>query len=83
MDVGEWLRGLGLAQYERAFLDNNIDGNVLHRLTVEDLRDLGVTSVGHRRRLLDALGALEEAKPNEELVKPQRAVLRAKQNGGN
>jgi len=70
MDVGEWLRGLGLAQYERAFLDNNIDGNVLHRLTVEDLRDLGVTSVGHRRRLLDALGALEEAKPNEELVKP-------------
>ena len=54
MDVGEWLRGLGLAQYERAFLDNNIDGNVLHRLTVEDLRDLGVTSVGHRRRLLDA-----------------------------
>ena len=54
MDVGEWLRGLGLAQYERAFRDNNIDSQVLRRLTADDLRDLGVASVGHRRRLLDA-----------------------------
>src|SRR5262245_57149250 len=58
MDVGEWLRGLGLAQYEQAFRDNDIDSEVLHRLTVDDLRDLGITSVGHRRRFLDALDAL-------------------------
>ena len=70
MDVGEWLRGLGLAQYERAFRDNNIDSKVVRRLTADDLRDLGVASVGHRRRLLDALDALGEETPNEKLGKP-------------
>ena len=46
MDVGEWLRGLGLAQYERAFRDNNIDSKVLRRLTADDLRDLGADQRG-------------------------------------
>jgi len=58
MDVVAWLRGLGLGQYEAAFRDNAIDGTVLPSLTAEDLRDLGVTLVGHRRRLLDAITAL-------------------------
>jgi len=55
MDVGEWLRGLGLVRYTQS---NNIDDRVLRRLTVEDLRDLGVASIGHRRRrgLLFRLG---------------------------
>src|SRR5215472_3693698 len=60
MDVAEWLRGLGLEQYMPAFRDNDIDGEVLHRLTADDLRDLGVASIGHRRRLLDAIAALGE-----------------------
>ena len=55
MDVAEWLRGLGLEEYGPAFRDQDIDGEVLRRLTGEDLRELGVASVGHRRRLLDAL----------------------------
>ena len=59
MDVAEWLRGVGLEQYAPAFRDNDIDGEVLRRLTAEDLRELGVASVGHRRRLLDAIAALE------------------------
>src|SRR5712691_3825907 len=58
MDVAEWLRGLGLDQYAPAFRDNDIDGEVLRRLTAEDLRDLGIVSIGHRRRLLDAIAAL-------------------------
>src|SRR5438067_11940906 len=58
MDVAEWLRGLGLEQYEAAFRDNDIDGEVLRRLTAEDLRELGIASIGHRRRLLDAIAAL-------------------------
>src|SRR5216683_2239600 len=58
MDVAEWLRGLGLEQYAPAFRDNDIDGEILRRLTGEDLRELGVTSIGHRRRLLDAISAL-------------------------
>src|SRR5215510_3303120 len=60
MDVAEWLLGLGLGQYALAFRDNDIDEEVLRRLTAEDLRDLGVASIGHRRRLLDAIVALGE-----------------------
>ena len=58
MDVGGWLRKLGLERYEAAFRENRIDGTVLPRLTAEDLKDLGVGLVGDRRRLLDAIAAL-------------------------
>ena len=58
MDVGGWLRRLGLEQYEAAFRENEIDDTVLPNLTAEDLKDLGVGFVGHRRKLLDAIAAL-------------------------
>src|SRR5215469_17428977 len=58
MDIVVWLRGLGLGRYEAAFRDNEIDETVLPNLTAEDLKDLGVSIVGHRRKLLDAIAAL-------------------------
>src|SRR6185437_13390674 len=58
MDVGGWLRGLGLGQYEDKFRDNKVDTDLLPRLTADDLRDIGVSAVGDRRRLLDAIAAL-------------------------
>jgi class 3 adenylate cyclase/predicted ATPase len=58
MDVGSWLRGLGLERYEAAFRENEIDETVLPALTADDLKDLGVGIVGHRRKLLDAIAAL-------------------------
>src|SRR6476660_6095598 len=61
MDVGGWLRRLGLEQYEASFRENKIDDTVLPRLTAEDLKDLGVGFVGHRRMLLDAIAALRAA----------------------
>src|SRR5208282_2436166 len=54
MDLGGWLRSLGLERYEAAFRENEIDERVLPNLTAEDLKDLGVGIVGHRRKLLDA-----------------------------
>ena len=60
MDIAGWLRGLGLEQYEQVFRSNDIDGAVLPSLTAEDLKDLSVASVGHRRRLLEAIAALSE-----------------------
>jgi class 3 adenylate cyclase len=63
VDVAAWLHGLGLEQYEQSFRLNEIDARVLPRLTAEDLKDLGVTLVGHRRRLLDAIAALYVEKP--------------------
>src|SRR5271165_641929 len=58
MEIAEWLRGLGLSQYEAAFRENSIDLEILRKLTSEDLKDLGVASVGHRRRLLAAIDEL-------------------------
>jgi class 3 adenylate cyclase len=58
VDIAAWLHRLELQQYERTFRENEIDARVLPSLTAEDLKDLGVTLVGHRRRLLDAIAAL-------------------------
>ncbi len=58
IDVASWLQQFGLEQYEPAFRDNDVDGNVLPDLTAEDLIGLGVTSIGHRRKLLSAIAAL-------------------------
>jgi class 3 adenylate cyclase len=69
MDLTKWLRGLGLDQYAPAFRDNDIDGEVLRRLTGDDLRELGVASIGHRRRLLDAIAALA-SEPRATLESP-------------
>ncbi|MEP6942385.1 MAG: adenylate/guanylate cyclase domain-containing protein, partial [Betaproteobacteria bacterium] len=59
LDVPDWLCRLGVEQYVKAFRDNAIDAEVLPRLTAQDLKDLGVTLVGHRRLLLDAIAALQ------------------------
>jgi class 3 adenylate cyclase len=63
MDIAAWLLDLGLERYAPAFRDNDVDAEVLLRLTADDLRELGVTSIGHRRRLLDAIAALTEGSP--------------------
>jgi hypothetical protein len=73
MDVAEWLRGLGLDQYLPAFRANDIDGEVLRRLTAEDLRELGIASIGHRRRLLDAIAALDTPEPSPPATAAQPA----------
>ncbi len=57
MDIADWLKGLGLAQYAAAFRENDITEALLPKLTGEDLKDLGVATVGHRRMLLDAIAA--------------------------
>ena len=58
MDVERWLRSLGLEQYEAAFRENEISERVLPSLTQDDLKEIGVGPVGHRRMLLEAIAAL-------------------------
>jgi class 3 adenylate cyclase len=67
MDVGGWLRGLGLSRYEAAFLYNGIGEAVLPHLTVEDLKEIGVATVGERRLLLAAIAALPTPWPSEPI----------------
>ena len=58
MDVAAWLKNLGLGQYETAFRNNGIGDAALPHLTVEDLKEIGVATVGDRRILLAAIAAL-------------------------
>jgi hypothetical protein len=60
MDVGGWLRNLGLGKYEAAFRDNAIDEQVLRHLTAEDLKEIGVATVGDRRKLLSRLCRVDQ-----------------------
>ena len=57
MDVGDWLRSLGLGQYETMFRESDIDAQVLPELSESDFEKLGV-SLGHRKRLLKAIANL-------------------------
>ena len=63
IEITNWLQGLGLEQYASAFHDNAIDAEVLRELTADDLKDLGISLVGHRRKLLAAIAALREDRP--------------------
>ena len=58
MDIGAWLRGLGLERYEQAFRDNEIDQRILPEVTADDLKEHGVVAIGHRRLLLKTIADL-------------------------
>ena len=58
MDVGAWLRDLGLAQYEALFRDNEIEADVLVDLTESDLEKIGLP-LGPRKRVLKAIANLD------------------------
>ena len=70
MDIDGWLRGIGLAQYAEMFRANDIDIELLGQLTNDDLKDIGVVSFGHRKKLLEAIAELAGAFP----VSPQPAI---------
>jgi class 3 adenylate cyclase len=58
MNVAEWLRALGLDRYGATFRENDVDSELLPNLTADDLKEIGIASLGHRRRLLEAIAAL-------------------------
>jgi len=58
MDIGAWLKGLGLEQHSEAFAENGVDAGLLPDLTNEDLKDLGVARLADRKCLLKAIEEL-------------------------
>jgi class 3 adenylate cyclase/predicted ATPase len=70
MDVDTWLRGLGLGEYAAVFRENSVSLDLLPSLTADDLRDLGVAAVGHRRRLLNAIAALNASTQAVDAIGP-------------
>ena len=73
MDVGGWLRSLGLERYEAAFREHEINEQVLSSLTQEDLREIGVGPIGHRRTLLEAIAALRADASKNDPPRPRLA----------
>src|SRR3954466_9193935 len=59
-DIAQWLESLGLGQYAPRFAENDIDAAILPQLTDQDLKEIGVASLGHRRQLLRAIAALDK-----------------------
>jgi class 3 adenylate cyclase len=66
VEIGQWLRDLGLQSYEQAFRENGVDLDVLPRLTADDLKEIGVVAVGHRRKILDAIGKFAATASTDE-----------------
>ncbi len=64
MDVEAWLTELGLEQYAEAFAGNEIDGEILPSLTGDDLKEIGVGPLGHRKKLLAAIAELAADLPS-------------------
>jgi class 3 adenylate cyclase len=60
--VADWLKKLGMSEYTERFAENGIDISVLRDLTDQDLKDIGVL-LGHRRKILRAIGELSSATP--------------------
>src|SRR6059058_4419735 len=87
MDVANWLNQLGLEHYQNAFAAHGVDAEVLQELTVEDLKEMGVSVLGHRRKLLTAMEGLRressrvaprtagEQLTNDAIVLPERRHL--------
>jgi len=68
--IADWLEKLGLAQYAQRFVENEIDVSVLRHLTDQDLKDIGVP-LGHRRKMLAAIGELTPAAPAKPVPAPE------------
>jgi class 3 adenylate cyclase len=81
MDLGEWLRGLGLDQYEATLKENGVDLEVLPDLTESDLEKLGVL-LGHRKRLLKAIADLRRADSGDRAWGQSAAKVEPKPHHG-
>ena len=82
-DVSEWLEKLGLGQYASNFANNDVDTQLLSQITNSDLKELGISSLGHRKKILSAAKALSGAElkpesttaPNNEAERRQLTVM--------
>jgi class 3 adenylate cyclase/tetratricopeptide (TPR) repeat protein len=75
MDIGAWLKGIGLEEYAEAFAENGVDADLLPELTNEDLKDIGITRLADRKRLLKAITGLSEGNKHSEAISSHSIAL--------
>ena len=76
MDIPEWLDSLCLGQYAQAFEENDIEWGLVPRLTADELKEIGVKSVGHRKRIMEAAAQLasDVGTPTDDLSERTSSV---------
>jgi class 3 adenylate cyclase/predicted ATPase len=74
-DLAEWLGGHGLGQYAQTFAENNIEYSVLSDLTENDLVKIGISSLGHRKKLLRAIETLTKARQPAGTTTPSNIAV--------
>src|SRR5450759_1132193 len=72
--IADWLEKLGLGQYAPRFAENDINFAILSDLTDQDLKELGVSSLGHRRQLLRAIAELNSGEKGTPKLAPATAA---------
>ena len=70
--IAEWLERLGLGQYAQRFAENDISFSILSDLTDQDLKEIGVSSLGHRRQLLRASASSKTRRLHMSLLQSGR-----------
>ena len=73
-EIADWLERLGMSEYAQRFAENDIDLTILADLTDQDLKKIGVTSLGHRRKLLRAIVTLHAGQEAASAAPPAAAV---------
>jgi SAM domain (Sterile alpha motif) len=80
-EISDWLDKLGMSEYAEHFAENDIDFAILLELTDQDLEKIGIKSLGHRRKILRAIAALNatpaSASPQQPSAKPPESTPRA------
>jgi hypothetical protein len=71
--VTDWPEQLGMPEYAQHFADNDIDFSILGDLTDQDLKDLGIASLSHRRKILRAIAKLDRPEATVALPAAARA----------
>ena len=71
LEIADWLEKLGMSEHAQRFAENRIDVSVLRYLTDQDLKDIGVP-LGHRRKILAAIGELSVEPATLQPARPSR-----------
>jgi hypothetical protein len=78
--IADWLEKFGLGQYAQRFAENDINFSILSDLTDQDLREIGVSSLGYRRQLLRAIAELDKVEKGPPKAAPPAAEFAAPQD---
>jgi SAM domain (Sterile alpha motif) len=70
--IEEWLGDVGLGEYASRFVENNIHLSIVRDLSDQDLKEPGVASPGHRRKLLRAISELNASPAEKPRLRPTR-----------